>query len=118
KERLLPYGLDVIALRVAALERAEAATRDAPYHREHGTTYIYQNPSLFRIEPIETPAALALPRLDLTINHAADYDFVAQVYEGLYPAAPAFSVHDLFAYLRRTPELLAHPNAAALRSAP
>jgi spore coat polysaccharide biosynthesis protein SpsF len=117
-ERKLPYGLDVIALRVAALERAERETRDNPYHREHGTTYLYQNPSLFRIEILETPPELALPKLDLTINQAADYEFVCRVYEQLYPSKPAFTVRDLLDLLRRSPELSAHPNARALQGAP
>jgi spore coat polysaccharide biosynthesis protein SpsF len=115
KDRLLPYGLDVIALRVAALERAERETRDQPYHREHGTTYLYQNPSLFQVECLETPADLRYPKLDVTINRQADYEFVCRIYELLQATRPAFDIRDVMALIRQTPELLEHPNGAALR---
>jgi spore coat polysaccharide biosynthesis protein SpsF len=117
QDRLLPYGLDVIALRVAALERSERETRDQPYHREHGTTYLYQNPSLFRVECLETPSDLAYPKLDVTINKQSDYEFVSRIYDLLYPHRPDFSIRDVLALIRSTPDLLAHPNGAALREA-
>jgi spore coat polysaccharide biosynthesis protein SpsF len=116
KPRTLPIGLDVIALRVAALERAERETRDQPYHREHGTTYLYQNPDRFRIVTLETPPALRVADVDLTINRLPDFELVERIYAALYPRDPSFGVRDVFAFLRATPELLAHPNAAGLRT--
>ena len=47
--RLLPYRLDVIALRVPALERAEPETRDNPYHREHAIVVLSQRTSAVRV---------------------------------------------------------------------
>ncbi len=116
--RLLPYGLDVIALRVPALERAERETRDSAYHREHGTTYLYQNPDRFRVECIETPPLMRYPKLDLTINKQADYEFVCRIYEELYPRKPDFGIYDVLDVIRRTPDLAQHPNGAALRDSP
>jgi spore coat polysaccharide biosynthesis protein SpsF len=100
KPRLLPYGLDVIAVRVAALAQAERETRSDPYHREHGTTFLYHNPERFRVVHVETPTELADASLDLTINTELDYAFVARVYEHLLPRMPAFAARDVVALLR------------------
>jgi spore coat polysaccharide biosynthesis protein SpsF len=72
KDRQLPYGLDVIAFRVSALEKAEAMTRDNAYHREHGTTAIYEASGVYKSLRLETPADLRYPDLNVTINAEAD----------------------------------------------
>jgi spore coat polysaccharide biosynthesis protein SpsF len=115
--RELPYGLDVIALRVSALRKAEAETRESAYHREHGTTYLYQNPDKFRVHRLEPPADLCFPTFDATINTADDYAFISRVYEALLPRKAAFDIRDVFALVRETPEFASHPNARALTSA-
>jgi spore coat polysaccharide biosynthesis protein SpsF len=114
KDRQLPYGLDVIALRVAALEQAERATRGNAYHREHGTTYLYETPGAFQVRTVETPPDLRYPAFNITINEESDYALVAAVYDALYPGNPAFTIRDVIAFLRGRPDLLAHPNARAL----
>lgn len=106
KPRTLPYGLDVIAFKVAALEVAERETRDDPYHREHGTTFLYQNPDRFQIAHLATPPDLAEGSLDLTINTEADYAFVSSVYERLLREKPVFDARDVLALLRAEPSLL------------
>jgi spore coat polysaccharide biosynthesis protein SpsF len=114
KDRQLPYGLDVIALRVRALEEADRATRDNAYHREHGTTYVYETPGAFRVQRVETPADLRYPAFNVTINEEGDYQLAAAIYDALYPADPAFDIRRTIAFLRSRPDLLAHPNARAL----
>jgi spore coat polysaccharide biosynthesis protein SpsF (cytidylyltransferase family) len=114
KDRQLPYGLDVIAMKVSALEAADAATRDNPYHREHGTTYIYETAGAFRVHRIETAPDLRYPDFNVTINEESDYQLVTAIYDALYPTNPAFGIRDVIALLRSRPDLLAHPNARAL----
>jgi spore coat polysaccharide biosynthesis protein SpsF len=114
KDRQLPYGLDVIAMRVSALEEADRATRDNPYHREHGTTYIYETPGAFRIHRVDTAPDLRYPAFNVTINEESDYQLVTAIYDALYPENPAFTIRDVIALLRARPDLLAHPNARAL----
>jgi spore coat polysaccharide biosynthesis protein SpsF len=114
-DRQLPYGLDVIALRVDALARAEEATRDDPYHREHGTTYLYQNPDRFRVAALETPPALRYPALDVTINTADDYAFIDAVYRALGPRALAATAREVLDVMRTDPALRDHPKTATLR---
>lgn len=114
KDRTLPYGLDVLAFTVKALEEADRATKDTPYHREHGTTYIYENPDRFRVERCETPSDIGFPKLDLTINTEDDYAFITAIYDALYASKPGFDVRDVIAFVRSRPELLAHKNAKTL----
>jgi spore coat polysaccharide biosynthesis protein SpsF len=113
--RALPFGLDVIALRVSALERADLLTRDNAYHREHGTTFLYENPDQFRVHQVEPAADLRHPGVRLVIDRLPDYEFVSQIYEALYPSRPDFGIRDVLALIRRTPVLLAHPNGQALQ---
>jgi spore coat polysaccharide biosynthesis protein SpsF len=112
--RILPYGLDVIALRVRALEQAEEKTRAHPYHREHGTTYIFETPTEFMVRRLEAPSDLQYPAFNVTINTEDDYRFVCDVYDALYPTDPRFTIRDVMALIRSRPNLLAHPNARAL----
>ncbi len=112
-KRTLPYGLDIIALTVSALERAERETRESPYHREHGTTYIYEHDDAFRVERLPTPRDIAFPKLDLTVNTSDDLEFVRRVYESLLPEYPAFDARALLEHLRRNPRLLTGKNARA-----
>lgn len=114
EDRKTPYGLDVIALTVAALERAELATRGDAYHREHGTTYLYQTKGAFRVERVDVPDDIALPKLDLTINTEEDYRFVDAVYAALLPSKPDFRIRDVLTFLRAHPELINEKNRAAL----
>ena len=41
-----------------------------------------------------------------TVDFPADYDFTAAVYDGLYPANPAFTSDDVRAFVRSRPDLV------------
>jgi spore coat polysaccharide biosynthesis protein SpsF (cytidylyltransferase family) len=115
--RALPYGLDLIALRVEALEVAERETRDDPYHREHGTTFLYETPGRFRVVRLGPPIGLAYPKLDLTVNTAEDLAFVRRVYEAIASRQLGLDARSLLGFLREHPELLAGKNEHALDGA-
>lgn len=111
--REVPHGLEVVALRRSALEQAEEETRDNPYHREHGTTYLYET-GKFRVARAATDADIAFPKLDLTINTAEDYAWVDSIYAKLLERNAQFRIRDLLAMLREDSALLASKNAGAL----
>ena len=98
--RTLPYGLDVIAMRVPALERAERETGGLAYHREHGSTFLYETPGAFACRRLETPGDIRYPKLNLSINTDEEFRFVEGVYEALYPTKPDFGIRDVIAYIR------------------
>jgi spore coat polysaccharide biosynthesis protein SpsF len=109
--RLVPIGLDVLAFRVSALEAADRETQGNAYHREHGSTYIYETPGRFRLGRCVGAEDLWHPRLDLTVNYAKDYEFQQEIYRTLFPKNPTFEIRDLLAHIRETETLRTHPNA-------
>jgi spore coat polysaccharide biosynthesis protein SpsF len=72
-----PEGLDVEVFTFAAIERAwrEAVLGS---EREHVTPYIWKHPALFRLTQLRCPETL--PRIRLTVDNAADLEFVRAVF--------------------------------------
>jgi spore coat polysaccharide biosynthesis protein SpsF len=75
----LPYGAGVECVTTDALLRATALARRAS-DREHVTTYIKAEPTVFRVSRIAAPERLHRPTLRLTIDTAADLAFMRRVY--------------------------------------
>jgi len=118
KDRTLPYGLDIIAMRIEALERADRETKGNAYHREHGSTYLYETPGAFKISRLPTPRDIAYPELIVSINTDADFRFMEAIYEALLPKKADFDIRDVIAHVRAHPELLDTPHARTLRGEP
>ena len=95
-----PKGLDVEVCETAALRRADREATSA-YDREHVTPYIYDHPDAFRIERITRDRPL---RYRWTVDTPADFAFVAEVYEALYPRNPAFTSEDVLDWQAANPE--------------
>lgn len=88
RERTYPRGLDVEVFRIDAL-LASARETDDPYDREHVTPYLYKPGARFRQGHLKQ--ARDDSALRWTVDYPEDFDFVARVYEALYPADPAFT---------------------------
>jgi len=67
-----------------ALKRVRLMTNN-PFYQEHVTNFIYENPSIFKIELIE-PNTLVLNQneIRLTLDTAKDFKLLANVYSELY----------------------------------
>ncbi|HEY5412000.1 MAG TPA: glycosyltransferase family protein [Caulobacteraceae bacterium] len=100
--RTFPKGLDVDVVTSATLI---AAAREAtePYEREHVLPYVYRHPERFRLDGYAQAAHEG--ELRWTVDLPEDYEFVGAVYEGLYPADPAFTSDDVRRFLAAHPEL-------------
>lgn len=98
--RTFPHGLDVEAVKSEVLT---TAWREAvePYDREHVTPFIYRRPDRFRIGSVTTRGENRA-HLRWTVDHPADFDFVAEVYETLYPGKPDFLSDDIAALPRNS----------------
>lgn len=107
-----PDGLDVEIMRCSVLQRAFDEAR-LPSEREHVTPYIHKHPDWFRIEHVKGDRDLS--SLRWTVDEPADFVFVTQVYEALYPQNPAFDTAAVLALLERRPEL-ANLNGQFLRN--
>ena len=104
-----PDGLDVECMRFEALEEAWREARK-PSEREHVTPFLHTQPQRYRLREVQH--APDLSALRWTVDEAADFVFVSQVFEHLYPANPRFGMDDVLALLRR------HPGLARINSGP
>jgi spore coat polysaccharide biosynthesis protein SpsF len=94
----LPLGMGVELVAATALLRAEAET-SAGRDREHVCPYLYEHPELFSIYRPEAPSDFFLPDARVTVDTAADYEFVLQAYADLFKGAPIPSLA-VMAWLR------------------
>ena len=99
----LPDGLDAEVFSFGALAHAWQAAV-LPSHREHVTTFIRSHPERFKIGLYKYHQDLS--DLRWTVDEPEDFQFVAKVYEKLYPADAAFGTEDILALLEREPELM------------
>lgn len=81
----LPLGLDVEALRAAALRRAHREASD-PGDREHVTAYLYRVSGRFRVLRTPHPSP-ERARFRLTVDTPQDLELVRRVLEALGPDA-------------------------------
>ena len=100
--RTFPKGLDVEVMTADAL-RAAAARASTPEEHEHVTWGLHQHPELYRLSFLSQAAEEGDVRWTVDFPH--DYDFVAAVYDALYPTNPAFTSDDVRAFVRGRPDL-------------
>lgn len=98
-----PEGIDVEVFSFQALERAWKEAR-LPSEHEHVTPYIWKNEQDFRTYNVTYGKDLSWMRW--TLDKAADFVFIDQVYEELYHGNPQFSMEDVLCLLERKPWLL------------
>ena len=104
-ERTYPVGMDVQVFATDIL--ADVASRtDDPADHEHVSLYIYRHPELYRLKNFPGPAALTNPGLGLTLDTAQDFELIAQIFDALYVANPAFDLADILNLLEQRPHLL------------
>ena len=106
-----PKGQDVEVISAAALRRT-AREDHTPEAREHVTWAVRNAPDRYRVARLDPPVDEGQVRW--TVDTADDYAFVRQVYEGLYPANPAFSSDDVRAFVRARPDLITFGGAPRL----
>lgn len=105
-----PDGNDVEVMTMACLEKTwQEASR--ALELEHTTPYIWENPDKFRIGNVawETGEDYSMSHR-FTIDYLQDYQFIARVYEELYPQKSNFSCADILELLEAKPEIY-HINA-------
>jgi spore coat polysaccharide biosynthesis protein SpsF len=100
-----PDGMDVRIFRTSALRDAFGKT-DSPFHHEHGSTWFYQGPEIYRLINIAAPPGQDRPDLFLTLDYAEDAALIRAIYGELFPRKPDFDLGDIMSLLRRRPELI------------
>lgn len=100
--RTFPRGLDVEAVRSAALRAMEELGPTAE-EREHVTIGIYRRPERFRLHAVtQTPDR---SELRWTVDHPDDLAFARAVYDELHADDPTFGQEDILRLIERRPEL-------------
>jgi spore coat polysaccharide biosynthesis protein SpsF len=97
-----PKGQDVEVITAQALRRAAAAA-STPQEHEHVTWGVWNHPEIYRVVRLEPPVDEGHVRW--TVDRPDDYEFVAAVYDGLYPRNRAFTSDDIRAFVRSRPDL-------------
>lgn len=89
-----PDGLGAEVFPIQKLREIWEIATD-PRNREHPHTYFYEHPDKYRIGTIECPAEFQRPDLVLDVNTREEYDFLASIYDALYPHNPDFHVTEI-----------------------
>ncbi len=100
-----PDGNDVEIMTMSALA---TAWREAhrPLEREHTTPFLWENPTRFRVGNVVWEIGLDYSMSHRwTIDYEADYQFIAAVYEALYPIDSLFSLEDVLRFTAAHPEV-------------
>ncbi|MDD5096792.1 MAG: glycosyltransferase family protein [Candidatus ainarchaeum sp.] len=113
KPPTFPEGLDVEVFSMAALEKAQAESRDQ-YEREHVTQYFYRHPEKFRQMNLANKEDLS--RLRWTIDTEEDLGMARAVYKELYMEGGVFLTADILRLIKEHPEI-ALMNSGVKRSA-
>jgi len=100
-----PDGLDVEIFQFSALEKAWKEATD-PNHREHTTTFIWSQPSKFRLGNVTMPNNQNLfMRERWTVDYKEDFEFVKAIYENLYDNGRIFLMNDILDFLRQRKDI-------------
>ena len=102
-EPTFPDGLDAEVMHFRCMEAAWHES-DLPSEREHVTPFIYNRPDRFRLGSFRGEEDLS--GLRWTVDERADFEFVTEVYQALYPDNPQFRSAEILDLLRRRPELV------------
>ena len=89
-----PDGIGAEVFNLEALERAWRSATDSR-NREHPHTNFYDHPETYKVGTIECPPEFRRPDIVLDVNTREHYDFLAQLYEYLYPRNPEFGILDV-----------------------
>lgn len=99
-----PEGLDFNVFSFAGLEEAWNKAK-LPSEREHVARYFINHPEKFRALRWKT-GDRDDSKMHWSVDTAADFKFVTEVFERLYPKNPNFGKDDVLELLSKHPELL------------
>ncbi len=93
-----PIGIGAEIISYPALEKAHKESKDY-YYREHVTTYIKDNPDLFKICHLDAPVNKVNNRLRLVVDYPQDYELMKRIYNNFYKDNDIIDVSEVIAYL-------------------
>jgi len=97
-------GLDVEVFNFEILERAHKEAKE-DYQREHVTSYIYEQPRIFKLQNVEIKNILKRAELRLTVDTKEDLKVIKKIYKYLYNSKKMFYIKDIIDLLDKYSEL-------------
>lgn len=97
-----PDGECVEVFKASALEEAWKNARLSS-QREHVTSYIKNNPQIFKLLNIAYATDLSKKRW--TLDEERDYRFLKKIFDSLYPLDPFFGINDVLRFLAGNPQI-------------
>ena len=101
-KRTYPRGLDVEVFSFSILKKMWGTCREKR-EREHVTTYVRENPSLFKTFNFEQETDLS--NLRWTVDEEDDLKLIRLIYDALYLRNPDFKTSDILNLIKERPEL-------------
>ena len=89
-----PDGLGAEVFSINKLKQIWIETTD-PRNREHPHTYFYEHPNKFKLGTVKCPKEFRRPDLVLDVNTKEEYEFIASIYDALYPINNNFHITDI-----------------------
>ncbi len=100
----LPLGTAVEVVRREILEEVYRKS-DAPYHREHVTSYIKEHPEFYSLERPHVNIRSKYKDIRLTVDTAEDYKLAGIIYDNVYKGEP-FPLQDILDFVEKNPDVL------------
>jgi len=100
-----PPGMDVEVFKVSALQEAADRVTDLAI-REHGTLFIRQNPSIFKVKNIEAQGKWRRPELELEVDTEEDIYVVSKIFEYFHALNNEnFGIDDIIEFMDGNPNI-------------
>ena len=103
-ERFLPLGMGVEVFNFDSLQAAYNKSKES-YDREHVTSYLYENPDVFKINSVKLSETLRAPHLRLTMDTKEDLELMEKIYQRLYRPENIFKTEQILNLFVKNPEL-------------
>lgn len=97
-----PDGLDVEVFRFSSLEKAWNEAR-LKSEREHVTPFIRNHSDIFKISSLVNTTDLSSKRW--TLDNQEDFDFISEVYKGIFSRNNNFGMNDVLEFLKENPNI-------------
>jgi spore coat polysaccharide biosynthesis protein SpsF len=99
-----PPGMEVEVFNFNALNDSSNRLSDDHPDREHGTLYIRQNPTRYKIKNITASVEHFRPDLELEVDAAEDLDLISMIIEH-FCGDPKLSLSEIITYIDTVPDL-------------
>jgi len=102
-----PVGIRVQVFSPGALAECDRLVSDEE-HREHSTSFIYENPNIFKLGYFEAEgkwSELQRPDLTFAVNYRENFDLVKYIFENCYPKDENFSLQETLEFYDNNPDL-------------